>query len=80
MSRRFEAGEVCLLLDARGRTYLTDLREGGRFQYHAGGIAHEDIIGEPPGTVLRTSSSARRQRSGGRRDPSGRPLERSSSS
>ena len=59
MSRRFEAGEVCLLLDARGRTYLTDLREGGRFQYHAGGIAHEDIIGEPPGTVLRTSSSAR---------------------
>ena len=59
MSTSFEAGEVCLLLDARGRTYLTDLRPGGRFQYHAGGIAHDDIIGGRPGTVLRTSSGAR---------------------
>ena len=59
MSAPFEAGEVCLLLDARGRTYLADLRQGGRFQYHAGGIVHDDIIGSLPGTVLRTSSAAR---------------------
>jgi tRNA (adenine57-N1/adenine58-N1)-methyltransferase len=59
VSSPFQAGEVCLLLDARGRTYLADLRTGGRFQYHAGGIAHDDIIGNPPGTVVRTSSAAR---------------------
>ncbi len=59
MSAPFRAGEVCLLLDARGRTYLADLRGGSRFQYHAGGIAHDDIIGNLPGTVVRTSSAAR---------------------
>jgi len=55
----FEAGEVCLLLDARSRTYLVDLVAGGRFQYHAGGVEHDDIIGNPPGVVLRTTSAAR---------------------
>lgn len=59
MNAPFEAGEVCLLLDARGRTYLSDLKAGGRFQYHAGGVAHDDIIGSAPGTVVRTSSDAR---------------------
>jgi tRNA (adenine57-N1/adenine58-N1)-methyltransferase len=55
----FAAGEVCLLLDSRSRTYLIDLRNGARFQYHAGGVAHDDIIGQQPGTVARTSSGAR---------------------
>lgn len=59
MSEPFAAGEVCLLLDARTRTYLVDLRPGGRFQYHAGGVPHDDIIGRLPGTVLRTSADAR---------------------
>ncbi len=59
MSKAFAAGEVCLLLDARSRTYLVDLAEGARFQYHAGGVEHQDIIGSPPGVVLRTSSGAR---------------------
>jgi len=55
----FEAGEVCLLLDARSRTYLIDLTPGGRFQYHAGGVDHDDILGNPSGVVLRTTSGAR---------------------
>ncbi|MCB2223017.1 MAG: tRNA (adenine-N1)-methyltransferase [Actinobacteria bacterium] len=59
MSEPFEAGEVCLLLDARSRTYLVDLRPGATFQYHAGGIPHDAIIGSPPGSVHRTTSQAR---------------------
>jgi tRNA (adenine57-N1/adenine58-N1)-methyltransferase len=55
----FAPGEVCLLLDARARTYLVDLTPGGRFQYHAGGVLHDDIIGSRPGVLLRTSSGAR---------------------
>jgi tRNA (adenine57-N1/adenine58-N1)-methyltransferase len=55
----FVAGDLCLLLDARNRTYLVDLRPKGRFQYHAGGISHDAIIGSRPGTVLRTTGDAR---------------------
>ena len=59
MTPRFAAGDLCLLLDARNRTYLIDLAPGSRFQYHAGGISHDEIIGQRPGVVLRTSGEAR---------------------
>jgi len=56
---RFAAGEPCLLLDNRGRRYLVDLRAGGSFQFHAGVVSHDEVIGAPPGTVCRTASGAR---------------------
>ena len=59
MSEAFVEGEVCLLVDGRGRRYLIDLHLGESFQYHAGVVQHDEIIGSPPGVALRTSGSAR---------------------
>jgi tRNA (adenine57-N1/adenine58-N1)-methyltransferase len=59
VSDRFGDGDLCLLIDARGRRYLVDLHPAGSFQYHAGTVAHAEIIGKPPGEVLRSTSGAR---------------------
>lgn len=55
----FASGEPCVLLDSRGRRYLVDLAEGRQFQYHAGVVEHDAIVGAPVGTVLRSSTGAR---------------------
>lgn len=55
----FSPGEICLLLDARGRRYLVKLKTDGEFQYHAGTLSHAEIIGCQEGTALRSSSDAR---------------------
>lgn len=59
MSGPFRAGEVCLLVDGRGRHYLVDLDPAGVFQYHVGRLPLADIIGRPEGTVLRSSRDGR---------------------
>ncbi len=59
MSKPFQPGEACLLVDAKGRQYLIQLEEAGEFHYHAGFLAHRDILGKPEGTTLRSSSEAR---------------------
>ncbi|HEX9977630.1 MAG TPA: SAM-dependent methyltransferase, partial [Acidimicrobiia bacterium] len=59
MTGDFAAGDLCLLADARGRHYLIDLRPGASFQYHAGTLAHDEVIGNPPGTVHRSSRGSR---------------------
>jgi tRNA (adenine57-N1/adenine58-N1)-methyltransferase len=59
LSDTFRSGDLCLLIDARGRRYLLDLEENAEFQYHAGTLAHGEIIGAPPGSVLRSSAGAR---------------------
>ncbi len=48
------AGEPVLLIDRKSRRYLIDLTEGGEFHTHAGVISHDEIIGEPEGTRLRS--------------------------
>lgn len=59
MSNPFTPGDLCLLVDARGRHYLVNLAEGSRFQYHAGALAHDEIIGREPGTMLRSTTDSR---------------------
>lgn len=48
----FQAGDLCLMLDAKDRRYLLELREGGRFSSHHGVIPHEDLIGLEDGTTI----------------------------
>ena len=55
MARPFAAGDPCLLVDARGRTYLIELEPERDFQYHRGALPHDDIIGSADGS--RHSSS-----------------------
>ncbi len=52
----FEAGDACLLYDAKGRRYLIDLIPGRDFHSHRGALAHDDIIGAREGSSLETTS------------------------
>ena len=56
---KFEAGEPCLLYDARGRTYLIRLESGGEFQYHRGVVPHDAIIAEPEGCFVTASMGSK---------------------
>jgi len=55
----FAAGDICLLVDSRGRRYLVDLADGRQFQFHAGVLDHAAVIGQPPGVEVRSSTDAR---------------------
>jgi tRNA (adenine57-N1/adenine58-N1)-methyltransferase len=48
-----------LLFDSKGRKYLLTLTTGGEFHTHAGPIAHDQLIGQSEGTVVRSSRGAR---------------------
>ena len=56
--RPLEPGEPVLLVDRKSRRYLFDLASGREFHTHTGVIAHDDIIGAPEGTRLRSSRGA----------------------
>lgn len=59
MTRMFAAGERALLLDAKTRRYLVTLASGGEFHTHAGFVRHDDLIGQPEGTTVRSTAGAR---------------------
>ena len=59
MSVPFGSGDLCLLLDPRGRRYLIEIRPGQTFQYHAGWLRHDALIGVAPGSVIRSSTGGR---------------------
>ncbi len=59
MTRLFAAGERALLLDTKSRRYLVTLTVAGEFHTHAGYVHHDDLIGQPEGTSVRSSGGAR---------------------
>ncbi|MBO0731584.1 MAG: tRNA (adenine-N1)-methyltransferase [Acidimicrobiaceae bacterium] len=59
MSRPFEVGERVLLFDTKGRRYLVTLAPGGEFHTHAGPVAHDELLGRPEGTLVRSSRGTR---------------------
>lgn len=50
-----QAGEWVLLIDAKGRHYLTRLEPGQNFTFHLGSVPMDAIIGQTEGTALRSS-------------------------
>jgi tRNA (adenine57-N1/adenine58-N1)-methyltransferase catalytic subunit len=56
---RFQDGEQTLLIDPRGKRHLIVLRKGETFHSDRGWIKHEDIIGQPDGSWVRTSKGTR---------------------
>lgn len=52
----FEAGDACLLYDAKGRRYLIDLIPGREFHSHRGALPHDTIIGALEGVSLKTTN------------------------
>jgi tRNA (adenine57-N1/adenine58-N1)-methyltransferase len=55
----FQAGDRVLLVDNKRRRHLVTLETGGQFHTHAGIVAHDDLIGQPDGTTVRTTRNAR---------------------
>jgi tRNA (adenine57-N1/adenine58-N1)-methyltransferase len=59
VSSIFAAGDRVLLVDNKKRRHLVTLAEGGQFHTHAGIVNHDDLIGQPDGTTVRTTRNAR---------------------
>ncbi len=52
----FVAGDACLLFDVKGRKYLIELIPGRSFHSHRGALPHDEIIGSPEGSSLKTTA------------------------
>ncbi len=55
----FIPGDVCLLIDNKGRRYLIDLGSGETFHYHGGMVGHDEVIGRAEGSVIKSSSGTK---------------------
>ncbi len=55
----FRAGDRVLLVDNRKRRHLITLADGGQFHTHAGIVLHDELIGRPEGSTVRTTRGAR---------------------
>jgi tRNA (adenine57-N1/adenine58-N1)-methyltransferase catalytic subunit len=51
-------GDRVMLLDSKKRRYLITLTAGGEFHSHAGFVPHEQIAGQPEGSVVRSTRGA----------------------
>ena len=58
MSRPFVAGDRVLLIDHKKRRYLVTLKAGGEFHSHAGFVPHDDMIGAPEGSTVRSTRNS----------------------
>jgi len=47
-------GELVVLRDERGRRSLVVLEAGGTWHSHSGAVAHDDLLGRPEGSIVRT--------------------------
>jgi tRNA (adenine57-N1/adenine58-N1)-methyltransferase len=56
---RFQAGDLALLIDRKGRRYLLTLKETGSFHTHMGYLDHGSIIGRQEGEWFYTNSGHR---------------------
>ncbi len=54
----FVEGEWVVFYDAKGRTYLCQLRSGTQFTFHHGALPLDDVIGKSEGTVFKTNKGA----------------------
>ena len=52
----FAAGDQVQLTDPKGRMHQIVLAEGGTFHTHRGSLRHDDLIGQPEGSVVTASS------------------------
>ena len=57
--RLFQTGDRVHLIDPKGRTYTFDLKEGARFQHSGEFLTHNDLIGQPDGTIVALTRGTR---------------------
>ena len=51
----FAVGDRVQLTDPKGRHYTMILKSGAEFHTHRGIVAHDDVIGQPEGSVIKSS-------------------------
>lgn len=51
----FQAGDQVQLTDPKNKRHTITLKEGGVFHTHKGSIPHDELIGQPEGSVVRSS-------------------------
>ena len=51
----FVPGDQVQLTDPKGRKHLVVLQPGKSFHTHRGSVAHDDLIGSPEGSVVKSS-------------------------
>jgi tRNA (adenine57-N1/adenine58-N1)-methyltransferase catalytic subunit len=51
----FVPGDLALLLDPDGRRFLVRLGDKDSLHHHRGAVRHADVIGQPEGTLVRSS-------------------------
>lgn len=54
MASAAKAGDLALLIGPGGKPFLVRLEPGGRLHTHRGVVAHDDCIGKPWGTAVRS--------------------------
>jgi tRNA (adenine57-N1/adenine58-N1)-methyltransferase len=52
----FRPGDLVQLTDPRGTIHTITLREAGAFHTHRGGLPHDEIIGQPEGSVVTSAN------------------------
>ncbi len=52
----FQPGDRVQLTDPKGRRYTLVLEPGGQYHTHRGGIAHDELIGRPEGSLATSSA------------------------
>jgi tRNA (adenine57-N1/adenine58-N1)-methyltransferase catalytic subunit len=52
----FAPGDQVQLTDPKGRKHLVILQPGRTFHTHRGGLSHDDLIGAPEGSVVKSSA------------------------
>ena len=55
MRDKFEAGDLVMLIDRKGRKYILTLNDTGTFHTHMGTLPHSELIGQEAGSWFTTS-------------------------
>jgi tRNA (adenine57-N1/adenine58-N1)-methyltransferase len=59
VSGHLAEGDLVQFLDTKGRRYQTVLTKGKEFHSHSGYVSHEEVIGLPEGSTVRTTRGQR---------------------
>jgi tRNA (adenine57-N1/adenine58-N1)-methyltransferase len=57
--RLFQAGDPVHLIDLKERTYTIELKDGARFQHSGEFLSHNELIGQPDGTIVTLTRGTR---------------------
>lgn len=53
-----DVGDMVMLLDNKDRRYLITIEAGKEFHSHAGFITHDELVGTPPGSLVKSTRGA----------------------